>query len=900
MADRGKSRHGSVCGRLSQSRAGQGQRKAMRRLVAQGGDCKAPWAAECGERIVGAWLEVVLMPDGSPTRLREAMLGMLDYSKRKVAQAREGAGEDVLCVCVCKGGGAGVARGKGVRKPRVVVGARATPTRRHLAAARVISSDLNMAGSDTYGGFSRFELELEHLAVEKYLDDPQFIAYLAYLQYFSRPEYARYLLYPGSALKALELLQQERFRAAILSPDTVSRMLEAVLMKQSENTRQGLTMRFAINALRHYDSVAKLAQGHALAKIRYAQWVTEARANKSILGSNVQKTVYLSGWISKGSQGRYCGSFWCMSWRLRRTSTEALFSRGINCEPHLACRDERAATQTPSLISNIQQPARLVDLPDARPADPLTSLKSNSSHAHPRILHHGRTLTTSISRPHPRRGPHSTPLSLHRGNPCNPHALRVRHALRRHPHLTLLHRRPHDPPPRPRAHTYPQRQNPNHHASRPTPHCPPHPPPLPTAHPQVAHPRHLPNAPGRLARRQRTPTLSRRATGAHLPRPGRADRPDGPAADAGGPGGGGGGGGGGAAGADARAAGGARAQRGRGQGAARAGHGARDGAAGGGDGAAEAGGGGRGVRGCGVVWWHMMFVMILPGRTPDAMYDDMVGREESGLGVRYGALGQQFLAAGALEVVARRLDDVVEQECAVHEQREADDLQPLEALPAKAQTDDPDEERAAGVDGAAACGAHAARHAQPEEVEAADTEHDEQRRHGDGAIVHHLAPARRRVKVAALAALRPSIAKMQNQLREQRHEQAKRALPAHNDKRDALRLRGRLRGVAWRRQRRLLDDAGQANNSNAEDDNEERGPLEASEVALQEDDAEEADEQHQRTACHLVDTGRHEEQADVHQRRAEDVADGGQREQDYAPAFQRLPGRLGRYGGVCG
>lgn len=68
---------------------------------------------------------------------------------------------------------------------------------------------------------------LQYLATEKLLDDAQFIAYLAYLQYFTRPEYARYLLYPGSTLKALELLQQRRFRKDILSPDTVSRMLEA-------------------------------------------------------------------------------------------------------------------------------------------------------------------------------------------------------------------------------------------------------------------------------------------------------------------------------------------------------------------------------------------------------------------------------------------------------------------------------------------------------------------------------------------------------------------------------------------------------------------------------------------------------------------------------------------------
>jgi len=52
------------------------------------------------------------------------------------------------------------------------------------------------------------------------------VAYLNYLQYFSRPEYTKYLMYPGPALKALQLLQQEQFRKDILSPETVARLIE--------------------------------------------------------------------------------------------------------------------------------------------------------------------------------------------------------------------------------------------------------------------------------------------------------------------------------------------------------------------------------------------------------------------------------------------------------------------------------------------------------------------------------------------------------------------------------------------------------------------------------------------------------------------------------------------------
>ncbi|KAL8863563.1 MAG: hypothetical protein Q9178_000244 [Gyalolechia marmorata] len=93
-----------------------------------------------------------------------------------------------------------------------------------------------------YGGFTRFELELEfvqalanpyylnHLASQKLLQNSAFVAYLKYLQYFTQPEYTKYLSYPGPTLKALELLQQERFRQEILSPDIVAHLAEQTLL----------------------------------------------------------------------------------------------------------------------------------------------------------------------------------------------------------------------------------------------------------------------------------------------------------------------------------------------------------------------------------------------------------------------------------------------------------------------------------------------------------------------------------------------------------------------------------------------------------------------------------------------------------------------------------------------
>ncbi|KAJ2904910.1 Mediator of RNA polymerase II transcription subunit 31 [Zalerion maritima] len=82
-----------------------------------------------------------------------------------------------------------------------------------------------------YGGFSRFEIELEfvqslanpaymrHLANQNILNQPTFVAYLKYLLYWTRPPYLKYLIYPGPTIRHLELLQQERFRKAVLTTD---------------------------------------------------------------------------------------------------------------------------------------------------------------------------------------------------------------------------------------------------------------------------------------------------------------------------------------------------------------------------------------------------------------------------------------------------------------------------------------------------------------------------------------------------------------------------------------------------------------------------------------------------------------------------------------------------------
>eukprot|EP00889_Picochlorum_renovo_P007352 jgi/Picre1/34382/NNA_001852.t1 len=75
----------------------------------------------------------------------------------------------------------------------------------------------------------RFEAELEFvqslaspdylnwLGQNKYFEDESFVKFLAYLQYWKRPEYAKFIVYPH-CLFFLELLQEADFRKAIANP----------------------------------------------------------------------------------------------------------------------------------------------------------------------------------------------------------------------------------------------------------------------------------------------------------------------------------------------------------------------------------------------------------------------------------------------------------------------------------------------------------------------------------------------------------------------------------------------------------------------------------------------------------------------------------------------------------
>lgn len=76
----------------------------------------------------------------------------------------------------------------------------------------------------------RFEEELEfvqalanpeylhYLAQNRFFDDPAFVEYLDYLQYWRDQPYCLYIAFPHS-LKMLELLQGEPFRSRMKYPD---------------------------------------------------------------------------------------------------------------------------------------------------------------------------------------------------------------------------------------------------------------------------------------------------------------------------------------------------------------------------------------------------------------------------------------------------------------------------------------------------------------------------------------------------------------------------------------------------------------------------------------------------------------------------------------------------------
>ncbi|CAG9460932.1 unnamed protein product [Pedinophyceae sp. YPF-701] len=69
---------------------------------------------------------------------------------------------------------------------------------------------------------------LQWLAMTKRLSDPAMVAYLDYLQYWHRPEYARMLVFPR-CLWFLKQLQEGTFREALRNPHFVNELNGGVM-----------------------------------------------------------------------------------------------------------------------------------------------------------------------------------------------------------------------------------------------------------------------------------------------------------------------------------------------------------------------------------------------------------------------------------------------------------------------------------------------------------------------------------------------------------------------------------------------------------------------------------------------------------------------------------------------
>ncbi|KAL8151298.1 hypothetical protein V2J09_021106 [Rumex salicifolius] len=103
----------------------------------------------------------------------------------------------------------------------------------HMASVNDKSDDSTSTQKNVYkdpdDGRQRFLLELEfvqclanptyihYLAQNRYFEDEAFIGYLKYLQYWQRPEYVKFIMYPH-CLFFLELLQNANFRSALAHP----------------------------------------------------------------------------------------------------------------------------------------------------------------------------------------------------------------------------------------------------------------------------------------------------------------------------------------------------------------------------------------------------------------------------------------------------------------------------------------------------------------------------------------------------------------------------------------------------------------------------------------------------------------------------------------------------------
>lgn len=78
---------------------------------------------------------------------------------------------------------------------------------------------------------------VHYLAQNKYLDSPEFLAYLDYLEYWRKPENAKFLAYPN-CLHILKLLHQPLFRQEVAKVDLAKAIMDEFWRKWVDPTTQ--------------------------------------------------------------------------------------------------------------------------------------------------------------------------------------------------------------------------------------------------------------------------------------------------------------------------------------------------------------------------------------------------------------------------------------------------------------------------------------------------------------------------------------------------------------------------------------------------------------------------------------------------------------------------------------
>lgn len=232
----------------------------------------------------------------------------------------------------------------------------------------------------------------------------------------------------------------------------------------------------------------------------------------------------------------------------------------------------------------------------------------------------------------------------------------------------------------------------------------------------------------------------------------------------------------------------------------------------------------------------------------------------------------------------------IEQEGSVDQQGESENLEGLEGLPVERQAENPDEQGPASIDDTPGGGADAPCNTDTEEVEATNRDHDRDGRKRNSAVAGDLAESLNGVKVSVLALGVAANGNMEDNHSNDGDNEAKNTLPANNlqwlkgvvledpflshelgcgedlgtsdeentDDGSEGSAGGVLinRGIVVEFGDKFLffeEGSSKTDDSNTENDDKQREPLEGTEVALQEQDREKTNKEDKGSTGHLVD-----------------------------------------------